>query len=348
MQFSLFYFGAEGTVGIDGTRVLIEGAKIADECGLHAVWTPERHFDDFGGPFPNPAVTGAALAMLTERVRIRAGSVVLPLHDPIRVAEEWSVVDNLSNGRVDVSFASGWHTNDFVLAPNTYDTRRAAMLEGIDTIQRLWRGESIDRINGVGEPTSVALYPRPVQAALPMWITSGGNPETFELAGELGAGVLTHMLGQDPAVLGDNIARYREMYEKSRAEHGQAGNGHVSLMLHTYLGDDTDRVRDRVRVPLCNYLHRFIELSARVTDKAAPGTRMSDASADDMRFLVDRAFDRYFDRDGLFGTPASTVERVAALGDIGVDEIACLVDFGVADDHLLDGLPHLAELNAIA
>ena len=59
----------------------------------------------FGGLYPNPSVAGAALAAITERVDIRAGSCVLPLHDPIRVAEEWSLVDNLSNGRVGISFA---------------------------------------------------------------------------------------------------------------------------------------------------------------------------------------------------------------------------------------------------
>ena len=68
--------------------------------GFKAVWTPERHFHAFGGLYPNPAVTSAAVAAITTRVRVRAGSVVLPLHNPIRVAEEWAVVDNLSQGRV--------------------------------------------------------------------------------------------------------------------------------------------------------------------------------------------------------------------------------------------------------
>ena len=66
-------------------------------------------------------VTSAAVAVVTERVEIRAGSVVLPLHNPIRVAEDWSVVDNLSNGRVGLSFASGWHANDFALAPDNFE-----------------------------------------------------------------------------------------------------------------------------------------------------------------------------------------------------------------------------------
>src|SRR6266705_1883597 len=67
-------------------------------------------------------------------------SVVLPLHNPIRVAEEWSGVDNLSNGRVGLSFASGWHARDFVLRPENYKNRRELMANGIETVKALWRG----------------------------------------------------------------------------------------------------------------------------------------------------------------------------------------------------------------
>src|SRR5712692_3504600 len=108
MDFSLFYFAsADGGESADKYRLLIEGAKFADTHGFAAVWTPERHFHEFGGLYPNPAVTGAALAMITKNIRIRAGSVVSPLHQTIRIAEEWAMVDNLSGGRVDVSFATG-------------------------------------------------------------------------------------------------------------------------------------------------------------------------------------------------------------------------------------------------
>src|SRR5207249_12330020 len=75
-------------------------------------------------PFPYTtlfrSVTSAAIAMVTKTIQIRSGSVVAPLHTPIRIAEEWSVVDNLSNGRVAISFASGWMPEDFVIEPDNY------------------------------------------------------------------------------------------------------------------------------------------------------------------------------------------------------------------------------------
>lgn len=149
MQFSLFYFSSEeAEFTEDKYRLLIEGAKFADMHDFAAVWIPERHFHAFGGIYPNPSVLGAALAMVTERVRLRAGSVVLPLQNPIRVAEEWSVVDNLSKGRVDLAFARGWNPNDFVLSPETYANRTEALFSGMQTVQKLWRGESISLPTG--------------------------------------------------------------------------------------------------------------------------------------------------------------------------------------------------------
>ncbi|MET0406571.1 MAG: LLM class flavin-dependent oxidoreductase, partial [Cystobacter sp.] len=113
LDFSLSYFANdEDGLGRRKYQLLLDGARFADTHGFSAIWTPERHFHSFGGLYPSPAITGAGVATITERLGIRAGSVVIPLHDPIQVAEEWAMIDNLSGGRVGVSFASGWHAND--------------------------------------------------------------------------------------------------------------------------------------------------------------------------------------------------------------------------------------------
>lgn len=144
IEFGLYLFSDDGSKESDAKyRLALESARFADEQGFLAIWTPERHFQAFGGLYPNPSVLGAALAATTERIGIRAGSVALPLHNPIRVAEEWAVVDNLSGGRVALSFASGWHPNDFVLYPTPYDERKEAMYRGIEEIRHLWAGEAL-------------------------------------------------------------------------------------------------------------------------------------------------------------------------------------------------------------
>src|SRR5271169_7163580 len=169
-QLSLFFFSADSAEREDGKYLtLLESAKFGDEHGFAAVWTPERHFQRFGGLYGSPSVTGAALAVLTKRISIRAGSVVFPLQNPLRVAEEWAMIDNLSNGRVAIAAASGWHVNDFVLSPDTYKNRHEDMFQKIATIQKLWRGEKATLANGAGTGTEVGILPAPIQKELPIW-----------------------------------------------------------------------------------------------------------------------------------------------------------------------------------
>jgi len=342
MDFSLFYF-ASADVGeySDKYRLLIEGAKFADTHGFAAVWTPERHFHEFGGLYPNPSVTSAAIATVTERIQIRAGSVVLPLHDPLRVAEEWAVVDNLSNGRAAVSFASGWQPNDFVIAPENYANRKEVMLRGIETMRRLWRGEKVQRRDGNGIEIEVRILPRPIQRELPIWVTAAGSPETFRLAGEIGANLLTHLLGQSIEQLAGKIAIYRSAWR----EHGHGpATGHVTLMLHTFVGSSVDEVREKVREPFSNYLRSSVELWL----ARKPGQDIGDFTEEELEDLVSYAFDRYFETSGLFGTPSTCLRMIDLLKSIDVDEVACLIDFGIDFDSVISSLHYLDTLKELS
>ncbi len=90
MKFGLMFFASsEESLSGNKYRVVLESARFADANGFSSVWVPERHFTQLGSLYPNPAVLHAALAASTSRVRLLAGSVVVPLHHPIRIAEEW-------------------------------------------------------------------------------------------------------------------------------------------------------------------------------------------------------------------------------------------------------------------
>ena len=353
VAFSLFYFSAdENAEGAQKYRLLMEGAKFADRRGFSAVWTPERHFHAFGGLFPNPSVTSAAIAAITNRVAIRAGSVVLPLHHPLRIAEEWSVVDNLSNGRVGISFASGWRADDFVLRPEGYKDAKRKMMEGIDTVRRLWRGESLSFDGPEGKPIEVAIHPRPVQADLPVWVTAAGSPDTFTAAGAAGAGVLTHLLGQTLQELQEKIRIYRE----ARRAAGHPGAGHVALMLHTFVGDDDETVKETVRGPMKEYLRTsvsLIEKNAHAfptfrkrTDGSEPKLDFASLTSEEADALLEYSFERYYETSGLFGTVDRSAVLAERLASIGVDEVACLIDFGVESELVLQNLEHLDRVRA--
>ena len=360
IDFSLFYFASdESEEGVTNKyHLLLEGAKFGDKHGFSAVWTPERHFHAFGGLYPNPSVTGAAIAAITENVQIRSGSCVLPLHSPIRVAEEWSVVDNISNGRVGLSIAAGWQPNDFVLRPGVYADRKEIMFRDIEVVKELWRGGSITMQNDLGKDVEVRTLPHPVQKELPIWVTAAGNPETFREAGANGYNILTHLLGQSVEELAEKVRVYREAFEAA----GHSGKGTVSLMLHTFIGDDVDEVRETVRAPMKQYLSSAMNLVRAAAwhfptfkEKAAATGKSpfevfdeEELTPEDVDALLNFAFERYFETSGLFGTPRTALQMVNKLKAIDVDDIACLIDFGVPSTLALEHLKHLSELKQLA
>ncbi|MFA8386678.1 MAG: MupA/Atu3671 family FMN-dependent luciferase-like monooxygenase [Pelagibaca sp.] len=353
MEFSIYYWGNDDGVGRDKYRLLLEGAKFADENGFCAVWTPERHFHAFGGPYPNPSVTGAAVAGVTRNIGVRAGSCVAPLHHPARIAEEWAVIDNLTNGRAGIAIASGWQPDDFVLRPeNTPPDNKPAMFEAIDKVRKLWRGEAVAFPRKDGQMHEVVTQPRPVSKELPIWVTTAGNPDTWREAGAHGANVLTHLLGQSIEEVADKITIYRHALREA---------GHnpddftVTLMLHTCLADTREQAREIAREPMKDYLRSAAGLIKQYAwafpafkkpqgVKSAFELNLGDLSEEDLEGILDFAFERYFNDSGLFGTIDDAVMRVQQLQAIGVSEIACLIDYGIATDQVLAGLRPLAEV----
>lgn len=336
LEFSLFYFSSnEAEFSEDKYRLIVEGAKFADTHDFTAVWLPERHFHPFGGLYPSPSVLASALAMVTDRVRLRAGSVVLPMHHPVGVAEEWAVVDNLSGGRVDLSLAAGWNPNDFVLAPDNFADRYELLFSGLGTIRALWSGETVELPSGQGKPVPVRIYPQPRQAALATWITCSGGRRRFVQAGEHGANVLTALLFQGVEELAEKIAAYRE----ARARCGlDPATGHVTLMLHTFVGEDLQDVRRIVRAPFIEYLESSMDLWWRGRK------RLEEMQPQEREEVLERGFERYFQSSALFGTPSKCADFAARLREAGVDEVACLIDFGIDFETTIQGLHELDSL----
>jgi natural product biosynthesis luciferase-like monooxygenase protein len=338
MQFGLYFFSDDGTnTDSDKYRLLLESARFADEHGFAAVWTPERHFQDFGGLYPNPAVLSAALAVITKRIQIRAGSIALPLHHPMRAAEEWAVVDNLSKGRVAVSIASGWHPNDFIFAPENYERRKDVMYESIATVQRLWAGDAVC-FKGINEnETELRSFPRPIQPRLPVWVTTAGSAETWVKAGEIGANILAALVAYSP----DDLREKIKLYRSSRARHGHdPEQGIVSLMAHTFIGESNRAAKEMARAPLMSYLGIYIN------QFASFGYEADEVTEEDKHTIVAKAFEHYFEHGALIGTPGKCSRLIDRLIELGVNDIACLIDFGLDFDSVMRSLGYLNELRA--
>lgn len=327
---SLYFFAsADALSAQDYYPLVLEAAARADEAGLHAIWLPERHFVDFGGYSPNPAVLAAAVAARTSRLRIRAGSVAAPLQHPVRITEDWALVDNLSAGRAGISFASGWHPDDFVLARTDYQDRRAVTGRTIEQVRAHWRGDPVRHPSTAGGEVEVRTRPRPVQPELPVWLTAAGNPATFTEAGRAGYGIMTALLGQSMQALRENVDRYRHAWQEA----GHPGDGDVVVMVHAYVSDRPD-LEDFLRPAMHAYLRAFRSQTA-----AANQDDELDASV-----LLESAYVDFLRGPSLLGDPAKARSVLAELGDAGADEVGFLVDFGLPAAEILAGLPALLAL----
>ncbi|AQS67100.1 hybrid non-ribosomal peptide synthetase/type I polyketide synthase [Streptomyces pactum] len=338
-DFSLYFFGDyPQDADRDKYALIMEASKYADEHEFHALWLPERHFNSFGALFPNPSVLAAALAASTRRIRLHAGSVVLPLHHPVRVAEEWSVVDNISGGRAGLCVASGWHATDFSLAPQHFGRHRDVMYEQLAAVRQLWSGRSLPTTAGDGEPVEIRLHPRPLQRELPLYVAVVGNPDSYRRAAAEGLGVVTNLMTQTVEQLAENIALYR----RTRAEHGLApAAGRVVVLVHTYLGEDGDRARAEAYRPFVSYLRSSLSLFGQVTNSLGFTADLDNTPEEDVEFLLERAYARYCASRALIGDEDMAAETVRRLVDAGADEIACFVDFGVPKEKVLAALPVL-------
>lgn len=342
IEFGIMFFGGgEYAAARRKYDLVIDTSRFADQNGFTAMWFPERHFTSIGCLYPNPAVLLAALARETSRIRLRAGSVVLPLHDPIRVAEDWAVVDNLSGGRIDISFAPGWNPEDFALQPDRYARRYDEMYAGIETIKRLWSGRTIPARSGTGAPMDLRIYPSPIQTKLPMWLTAAGAPETFRKAGSTGSNLLTHLFDMSVEKLGEMIALYRQ----SRREAGWGPEpGRVAVALHTFVAGDLEAVRAHSFQPYCDYLKSNAKLLEKLATSRGLDIDIAAMGPSQLDDAVAYLFEKFLRGRSLLGTPETCAALVEQLIEVGVDEIACLLDFGPEPDAIRATLPYLARL----
>jgi len=185
-----------------------------------------------------------------------------------------------------------------------------------------------------GKKVPVRTLPRPVQTELPFWVTVASE-RTWIRAGEAGANVLTAF-----STSLDELKESIQQYRRARMENGHdPRTGIVSLMLHTYIGTDEEQVRAMVEKPMKNYLQTYINQF-----RPMVGDNVVDPSSPEMQGLLDAVFERYFNYASLLGTPEKCAALIEQLASAGVNDLACLLDFGLDYETTMEGLHRLAAL----
>jgi natural product biosynthesis luciferase-like monooxygenase protein len=300
-------------------------AERADQLGFNSVKTVEHYFFDYGGYSPNPVVFLAAVAARTTRIRPITGAVIPAFNHPVKLAAELAVLDNLSNGRLDVGFGRAFIPKEFEVFGVSMDESRARFEEGIDIVTRLWTENRVSYAGKFHQLRDVHLNPRPVQKPHPpIWIASVASVESFIWAGRRGYNVMMVPYVGGVAKVRDMVRAYREAWRE--AGH-PPGAEQVQSSLHCYIAETRHEAVEGARPRVERYIEVFGEAVAswashEAAQYASYGKMVESIAATTLESMLQ-------DRQALIGTPEDVVEQLRYYRDVfGEFEPSIQINFG--------------------
>lgn len=314
--------------GHDATviRGQIAQAVLADDLGLDSFWIAEHHACDYGGIVPANAVLAAAIASRTTNIRIGAGAAILTLHDAVELAEQWALVDCISDGRVELGMARAFLPHEFDLFGVSMDESRDRYEEAVAIIKNAWSGRDLrhdGRFRSI--PAVGPLTPLPVQVPHPpMWVTAAMTEESFRWAGQQGLGLMV-----TPYSVG--LERMRPLIEAYTSDFDTAGHSasgcRIQASYHLVLASTTEEARHLAAGPIDHYMDSFVRAASRGQFTSASYSRY--ATMVDAIAKLD--FDGLFQRDRLVvGTPAEATDQIVdILTSSPITDLTFMVDFGL-------------------
>jgi len=255
MRFGLFFLPtpSPGTLpnGAENLRAVVEQSAYGEQLGFDSVWLAEHHFHSFGGIFSSPPVIGAAIAQRTTRIRIGTAVILLPYHNPLRIAEDYATVDCLSQGRLEFGIGHGFVKWESLTFGIPLDELRERFRENLEIILKAWSEPVLEHKGRYHEYHGVQVLPRPLQQPYPtVWMGATSTMESFELAGRRGFHLMLIPFLHE-------IEELREMvdgYLKARRDAGyEPSTARVLGMYHIHVGENSRAARITAERALADY-----------------------------------------------------------------------------------------------
>jgi natural product biosynthesis luciferase-like monooxygenase protein len=200
---------------LDGTpaefyRRMFEQIELLDALGFDDAWVTEHHFLEYGGLLPHPPTFLAAVARTTRRIHLGVAVSVLPLHNPLQVAEEYAMVDVISNGRLEFGVGRGSTLGDFYGLRISVDDSALRMREATELIRGAWSEEVVSYRGELFAYQGLRVLPKPVQRPHPpIWVGASRSDDTYRWAGQNGYHLMTLPYMYEPAEIQQALDHYR-------------------------------------------------------------------------------------------------------------------------------------------
>jgi natural product biosynthesis luciferase-like monooxygenase protein len=304
----------------------------AEEFEFDSVWPAEHHFSEYGF-CASPALSLAAIARRTSRIRLGTGVVVLPFNHPVRVAEDYAMLDLLSGGRVDLGVGRGYQPLEFAGYGVDQTRSREIFDESIEIIRRAWTEERLDFEGKHYQFRDLEIRPKPLQKPHPPIWLAALSEETFEKAGRLGFNLLlSPVFGGSLQIAKDRVARYRDAL--ADAGHDPAQH-QVGALVMTYAGEKQEQAREEFADPVIWYFRTFGKYVAPKLGQPPVESYEWYTQIRDLASVVE--WDQLLSHGAVVcGETDYVTERVAEIRDvIGIDQLLCWTRLGGLSDELV-------------
>ena len=223
---------------------IVEQALLAEQLGMHSAWIGEHHFSTLGVN-SSPELVLTYLAAQTKHIRLAPAVTVLPLHHPIRVAEQWATLDLLSKGRVDFAAGRGYDRREYGPFGADFDNNASIFAEGLEILQRLWAKD--EHMSWEGKHyrfEDVWITPRPVQEQIPMYVAAFSRP-SIELAARLNMGLV--VAAGAAAGMHGSLDATANIYREACASANQPGGRLITSYFIHFADTPEEELRARER-----------------------------------------------------------------------------------------------------
>jgi len=326
MKFSLFYLTSyfpeiHGSERAFYEQILAEVDE-GERMGLHSVWLAEHHFFDYGGHIPSIPVLAATIAARTRTIKIASGIAMVGLQDPIRVAEQFAMLDQLSGGRVLFGIGRGFQKCEFDAFGRKLDDSRIAFEEAHEVIRRAWTEERFSFDGRFTKVKNLRVIPKPLQKPMPpFYVACTFTPQSFQWTGAQGHNLMVvPYASPDLALVKQNV----DLYRTALASSGRSTATDVMCAIHMYCGESAEKAKEEPRAALMRYLGQFSESTrdAEHSDAYVGYDGLSEA-------LTKFDYDTFLHPQRvLFGDPDQCVARIRELGAMGITNVGMVIDFG--------------------
>ena len=320
MDLSIFHLPAwRDAYGMPLTRLyeeLIETFVHAERLGWQRGLTTEHHFHYYGGAVTNPAILLTAAARETKRLRLGAAVSLMQLRNPLQVAEDYAMLDQLSGGRCDFGVARGFVPHEFAAFHVDHADSAARIAEGLEICQKFWAGEEFAHDGKHFQFDRLESWPPAVNRRIPIWNAASNTRDSFVNAARRGFHLMMNQYPMSFDSLREKFGWYCEAWDAA----GQPSERKAMVSFMTHIADTEEQAIAEAQAALQEHVNAFGKvMRGQQWDRdyaGEPSVLTSMTSTGDVRDLMRERT--------LIGAPEQIAERIARYRDLGFTEIGVI------------------------